>query len=327
MSSNTETPKPTIVTKDKKPKRSWFTILIALLALAVAIAAIVLAWCSYTSTQKLNADATTWQNKQSQWQQQDERKQAAFENDIKQQLQKNSNNLNQLLKQTTNISAEQAISQAQYLINLAQLQLRFSADRNAALKLLTLSQSQLKNFNTPTAEALKQKLSNDIAQVQQIPPLNKAKVIAEIDQLILKVKHISLLPNLENRQATQTTASNKKSLGWWQSFENNLKKLKSFVTIRKVHDTSAFDLSPDNKLLLKQTIIFKLSQAQWALLNNQPEVYYQSLAAAKQLLPKLTSNAADLHTTTTTITQLEGVHFSKNIDINLSATPTNGVLH
>lgn len=211
-------------------------------------------------------------------------KQSSFEQQVTQELQHNATNLAQLLKQTTNLPAESALSQAQYLVQLAQLNLSYANNLDSTKEQLHMALAQINNFNTPAIEALRNNINLDLQALDKIPTLNKQTLLNDLDELSTAVKNIPILPETTTQNQAKIDASPQT---FWEKVKYSLEKLKGFVVIQRVNDPSAYALTPEKKLLTKQLILIKLTQAQWAVLNLDQTIYQQSLSAAKQMLLSL----------------------------------------
>ncbi len=322
MADSKTSPKNPKVSQPKNQHKHRGVLLIGLLGIVIAVTALITAFITFR-------EVSTYKDRVNQSQQsskamfaQLKQSQTAFQNIISEKITKNETNLNQLLQQTSNISAESAMLQAKYLIHLAKLNLYFQANVGAALKLLQLAQHQLTNFHTPSIESLKQKLENDIITLAKVPALNKQRLLNELDDIINQVKHIPIIPSALTQPSVQSTTESKHSHPWWDNIKQNLTKLKSFVIISKIDNPQAFAFTPESKMLTKQSILAKLVQAEWAILNSQPKIYKQSLSSAKNMLKTIGMQKANEAELTQKLDKLQIASPSSTTDIVLTSDPT-----
>lgn len=76
----------------------------------------------------------------------------------------------------------------------------------------------------------------------------------------------------------------------WDKIIHNLSALKNLFVIRRIDEPITPLLHPQQVLLLKESVRFKLLQAQWALLYQQSGLYAQSLNTAAELLGEYDQN-------------------------------------
>src|SRR3990167_702655 len=213
--------------------------------------------------------------------------QQQFQHQFTERFQQKEAQLNQLISQSTNLSAEQAKAEAQYLTNLAELNLKYGANIDHALQLLQIALQQLTPFNTPDITPLQQIIKARIKQLQQIPQTNPISLLNALDNMMLQIEKIPTIPSLPTPPADTASTETTDQTTWWNRVKHSLSKMKSFVVVRKSDDTHPFALTPDERLLIKQSILIKLSLAQWAVLNKQQDTYQQSLTTAKKILTGL----------------------------------------
>lgn len=270
----------------------------AYLALIIAIVAGILAFMSYHSTSTQNRQI---QKNQHQMLIQLQQTQGDYHNQLTERFNKNETLLNQLIAKTINAPAEQAKTEANYLMHLAELNLTYGNNVRSALYLLQIAEQQLAPFHTPDTEAMQLQLKANIEKLQKISSTNPIQLLNTLNNLSKQIQQIPIIPAPPTPTCSKAvTANNSTSMSWWQKVKNNLTKLQSFIIIRKIDDPNSLALTPDKKLLLTQSILFKLSLAQWAILNKQPTVYVHSLQTAQKMLiaiPIAASSRAELDQT------------------------------
>lgn len=242
---------------------------------------------------------------------------------MRQSLAKQEDNIKQLMQQLNNTSAEQVKSEAYYLIRLAGLNLRFSDDVNTSIRLLQLAAEQLDKFHTNAIEILKNNITNDIKKLQQLPIVDKAAVLSSLGVLQQQAQSLSILPVVEPKilQPLQPTP-NSSTATWWQTAEKNLSHLKSLITVRKIDDPTSLTLSPDEILLTKEELLFKLNQAQWAVLNNNNFLFQKSLTDSIAIIDKLWLKPQEKTALLNSLNALSKIKLYRYVDTQLTSLST-----
>lgn len=248
-----------------------------------------------------------------------ENQQNAYREEIILRIKQNELSLNQLLTQSHNISLEQAKAESDSLIDLAKLKLQYTANLDEALELLQLAEQKLAPFHTPEIDEQQQQLKQAIETLKKMPHVHPAELLGKIEALMQDLWRTPLIHNLKVNQPILYSTSTASSV-FWEKIKSNLEKIKSFITIRRIDDEARLALSPGEKQILKQMALAKLSLAEWAVLNQQPMVYQQSLQSTKILLASLALCPSVQHALTMKIDELLAAPLLSRI--TLSTTPS-----
>ena len=214
-----------------------------------------------------------------------------FQQQTQNAIEGNQKNITDLMNQTNQSAEQQAILDAGYLIHLAHLHLTVEKNIVLGLHFLKMAQSRLQSLTSTNLLPLKQALDSDIATISSVTKINPAALIAQIDTLSTQIANLPTQPE-RVINATDQPIKNETTPGesWWDRMKRNLSGLQRLFIIRHVDTPVAPILGPEQMLLLKENIRFKLLQAQWALLHQQSGLYEQSLNSAAELLDTYEQN-------------------------------------
>jgi len=193
----------------------------------------------------------------------------------------------QLMSQNGNPD-QQATNEASYLVRAANLHLT-TRNVNSSIQLLQMAKQRLETVITPAAGRLKSAIAHDITTLSALPQLDVGNLLAQLDQLSQQIA--SLPTNLQmSPQTVSKTNNDTAATTWWGKVKRNLGGLKRLFIIRRLDKPMAPLLNPQQIVFLKENLRLKLSQAQWAVLHNQPKLYQQSVNIAIQWLKEHAQN-------------------------------------
>ncbi len=201
----------------------------------------------------------------------------------------NRKNIAQLTHEVTHPSAKQTVAEIAYLVQLAHLHLTIKNNTLVAIQILKMLQQQLQSVSSDTLTPLKQAVDQDIIALSAVPQIDLIKLFERLDHLKTEIAALSMQPH---RSAPEPpTISTLESKTWWEKIKHSFSKpLSNLFVIRRVdHPTSPLT-EPDQTLFLKENLQLQLVQAQWALLNGEPEAYQSSLNRAVQWLSNYDHN-------------------------------------
>lgn len=197
------------------------------------------------------------------------------------------NNLNQVLDLSKNQNRQLALSEATYLINLANIHLNVGHDIASAEKLLQLAYDHLDQIDDPSFFNLKAALNKDIAKLKSMSKTDVSALILKIESLNTQIQQLSILPekfHTDPNTLMPKPSTNVDSLPWYKKFLHDLSGLKQLVIIRHENAPISPLLSAQQQLFLKENIQFKLLQTEWAIINQQQELYNDNLHQVKSWL-------------------------------------------
>lgn len=196
-------------------------------------------------------------------------------------------NLAHVLQITTKTSTQRALGDVSYLIHLANLHLTIGHDATKALQLLQIASRRLQTVSNPVVFTLRHALLHDIAALKSASKLDVATIVLRLDQVSQAVQNLPVFPSKQLSPQIQTIPPVKLGNGelpWYKKVLASLSGLKDLVVIRHIKKPITPLLSQEQQTFLRQNIQLKISQAEWAVLHQDPKLYKQSLKLAEQWL-------------------------------------------
>lgn len=304
--ANTEktTTKPEVKTKPEtksnKPNRSGnnkIAISLSLLAILVALGGIYVVSKDW---QAMQSDTATLQNQSQQLSNTLAQTQQTIASQ-QQALTAAQKSIVQLEEKMGRNSNDWVLAEAKYLIHLADYNLEFGHHSNTAIALLQAANQRIASLDDPRFLKLRAALTNDITNLQQLPNIDITGILLKIDSVSAAVAKLPLIDKTQtSQQGVQTTNSQKSQQAadslplWKRGLDDSLATLKTLVVIRHHQQNIEPLISPKQQSYLMENIQLQLANAQWALLNQQPEIYVRSLKQASTWVKKyyVTSSTA-----------------------------------
>ncbi len=188
--------------------------------------------------------------------------------------------LNHLLQISGKNNEQWTLTEAQYLIHLANLNLSLGHNLTSCIRLLKLADQRLSSLNDLSLNNVRAALSNNIATLSAIPKVDVVGIIMRLNTLDQQITQLPILaPYPAPGNALPATANNSKAQSHWQA---TLNKLKSLFVIRHLKQPITPLLPPSQLSFLKENISLKISQAQWAVLHQNQLIYLENLAMIKR---------------------------------------------
>lgn len=173
------------------------------------------------------------------------------------------------------------LAEAEYLTQLANLNLSFERNITAVINLLKAADQQLSSLADPTLNPIRQALANDIAALQATPKVDLAGLVMRINAISQQVNQLPVIPSRLQKPITAAIVQPVPPESFWKrGLEATGRALKNVVVVRHLEQPVEPLLPPEQQTYLILNIQLKLSQAQWAALHQQPEIYQQSLQQA-----------------------------------------------
>jgi uroporphyrin-3 C-methyltransferase len=178
---------------------------------------------------------------------------------------------------------------ARYYLELAQINTHWSDRFDATIAMLQQADQLLSQLSEPKIFDIRQAIAKDIAQLQALP---KIDIVGILSQLDAAQEHLNELnsPSIFNEkqlEKTNDSQSSKNALPTWRlRLQDSINLLGKLVVIRRQDEPIKPLLSPVFEALLKENIRLNLQEAQWAVLNGNPQIYHLVLNQALSILRK-----------------------------------------
>ncbi|OYQ75369.1 uroporphyrinogen-III C-methyltransferase [Wohlfahrtiimonas sp. G9077] len=216
------------------------------------------------------------------------------------------------------------LSQAQYLLNLANFKLTFEEDTTAAVNILKEASERLMATANAKFSETNNLIQSEIVKLQEIPTINRAEYATRIQHLIdavpgIDTKSDDILGELKNSfksEVDKEAANDDPNAKPWYS--KAVDKIKPVFIVTQERTAAPELMSITDEVLLKQNMQMQLTTARLALLQHQAVTYQESLKAARTLLTNYFSpNDETYHQVLAALNELLNVnvaHDNLNID-------------
>lgn len=170
------------------------------------------------------------------------------------------------------------LTEAYYLVRLADDNLRFENQVPNALMLLQMADKDIADLHNPIYNDIRAALAADISALKAIPIIDMSGLYLRLATISKNSIHLPIFN--KNKIAEQTTAQPVMTSWWqraWQSFISAMQKI---ITVRYNEAGELPLVTPDVQMYLYQNIQSQLQLATIAVLNQQPIIYHASLEQA-----------------------------------------------
>ena len=289
-------PKPEAAKKSDNQSKNGLSVLALFLSI-IAIAGIGGHYYWQTQQHQLLLDKVAAQNANSSKQSEQQilssinQQQNLFAEQLNQQLSEQLNRqtseLAELRKQLKQLNQGQSenwlLKEAEYLVQIAARSLWLEKQPQTTIALLLEADSRLESAKDATLLPLRESIRADIEALKLLPKL-------DIDHILLSLmalnKQVSSLPIAmaympDTDQTTQDLTLSDSTDDWQENLAKTWQKfLDSFITVKRRTANVEALLSPKQQQNLRTNLALKLELAQWAVTQQQREVYQQSLQDA-----------------------------------------------
>ena len=201
---------------------------------------------------------------------------------------------------------------ARYYLELAQINAHWSKSFAATVAMLQQADQLLEQLNDPKVFDIRQAIAKDIAQLQALPKIDVAGILSQLDAAQNSLTDLNI-PSVLNNEKPETTKSPEASKGnlpvWHLHLQDSMNLLNKLVVIRRNDENIKPLISPEFEAILKENIRLNLQEAQWAVLNRNPQVYQlvlnQALTTLKKNFNQGAQNTASLIKKLTDLQQVQ----------------------
>lgn len=178
---------------------------------------------------------------------------------------------------------------ARYYLELAQINAHWSTSFSSTIALLQQADQLIQQLNDPKIFDIRQAIAKDIALLQGVPQIDIAGILSQLDAAQQSLNTLTIPSTLNNNKPEATTAPSTpqdKTSVWRLHLQDSISLLNKLVIIRRNDEDIKPLLSPAFEAILKENIRLNLQEAQWAVLNSNPQVYQLVLNQAIAILKK-----------------------------------------
>ncbi|HEY9279286.1 MAG TPA: uroporphyrinogen-III C-methyltransferase [Eoetvoesiella sp.] len=223
------------------------------------------------------------------------------------------------------------INDIDHLVSIASQQLLLSGNVGNAIIALEAAQAQLARANRPSLAALQQAINGDVDRLRAVSTVDISQLSSRLDELKVLIGQAPLLIPDDAAPQVDTTARQNRvapaaepmktaapDSSWWvdsfniaanwsrNAWDSIRQDLGGFISVRRVQNSSALLMSPDQAGQLRENLSLRIMTAQLALMMRQPEIwsaetetlvqalnsYYDGQAPAAQRALKLAQQLA-----------------------------------
>tara|TARA_R110000868_G_scaffold158036_4_gene385909 strand:+ start:76722 stop:77720 length:999 start_codon:yes stop_codon:yes gene_type:complete len=196
--------------------------------------------------------------------------------------------LQSLQQQVEHLTAHQGIvkssdarwmlADAAYLTRLAIYQLQFEHNVPVAISLLKTADKQIASLKTPMYVSARKAIITSMTQLDAVPHVDREGLVLKLSALSQQTVGLPMLaPNMKH-----LADRNSQQTGWQKTVE----QLKNVVLIERNTAGMPIYLKKSQRASLQVQIMQLYSQAQWAVLHRQKQVYHASLKQIQFLLKR-----------------------------------------
>ncbi|MBD3669905.1 MAG: uroporphyrinogen-III C-methyltransferase [Gammaproteobacteria bacterium] len=176
------------------------------------------------------------------------------------------------------------VSEAEYLMRIANHRLILERDINSALSALKSADARLFETNDPFWIPVREQLARDISALESVDKIDVAGLSARLSALgetLLKLPILKPDRSVKAENLSQAGAE-KPPAKYWDDVWNDVKeRLSGLVVIRNVERPPGPLLAPEQAAFLQQNLLLKLEGVKLSLLRGQPETYREGLMSMK----------------------------------------------
>ncbi|WP_165481229.1 uroporphyrinogen-III C-methyltransferase [Legionella jordanis] len=182
------------------------------------------------------------------------------------------------LRQASNQKEDWLLLKARYYLELAQINSHWSGDHQVSIAMLQGADTLLSNLNDQPLFTIRQAIAQEVAQLKALPRVDVTGLLSQLDAAEDSLANLPLKQPLNQpMKANQTKNS---SSAWREQLRESLNSLEQLIVIRRHDENIQPLLSPIQLSLLQESIRLYLEEAQWAVLQNNNEIYQFALEQA-----------------------------------------------
>ncbi|MGD8407591.1 MAG: uroporphyrinogen-III C-methyltransferase [Thiohalophilus sp.] len=191
--------------------------------------------------------------------------------------------LQTLLKSSSHLRNDWLLTEAEYLIKLANHRLLLERDVTTAIVALQSADDRLHEVADPALLSIRKRVADDINALRSVPLPDLAGMSFTLSSLADDVERLPLAtPDPKTHQQLEQGNETKKIESWRELPAAVWHDLKSLVVIRHHDEPIQPLLAPEQRFFLTQNLKLQLEQARLALLNGETQVYRERLQKTSQ---------------------------------------------
>lgn len=201
---------------------------------------------------------------------------------LQKRMDKLNTHINAALQQRLYQKQDWVLLKARYYLELAQINAQWSDNQGTTAALLQEADHLLQGIPDQGLYQVRQAIAREIALIEALPRVDIAGIMSKLDAAQTIVSQLPISQSIKSPNVAQVANNDVQTTpsAWRTRLRESLNLLEKLVVVR--HDTSDIKpiLSPLHQALLRESIRMNLQEAQWAVLQNNPNVFEQSLNQA-----------------------------------------------
>lgn len=191
--------------------------------------------------------------------------------------------LQNLLKSRSHLRNDWLLTEAEYLLKLANHRLLLERDVATAIVALQSADDRLREVADPGLLAIRKRVADDINALRNIDQPDLAGLSFTLSSLANDISDLPLAtPEPLSRQQQEAAPKDQQIENWRELPAALWRDIKSLVVIRHHDEPIQPLLAPEQRFFLTQNLQLQLEQARLALLHGQTRVYRERLQQARQ---------------------------------------------
>ncbi|MDH5232141.1 MAG: uroporphyrinogen-III C-methyltransferase [Nitrosopumilus sp.] len=202
--------------------------------------------------------------------------------------------LDEVFTRMGNTTREWVISEADYLMQIANHRLSLTQDIQTAITALTLADQRLATLTEPTLLKVRKTIASEITRLKSLNISDRTALSLQISELMSQVETLPILKP-KRTEATESplpevNPANTQALGFFEALWNAFKDL---IKIRH-HAENIKPLITENQAqVLKQNLLLKLEQTRLAVLQANQQLYENNIDQCIQWLTNYFDTAVE----------------------------------
>ncbi len=183
-----------------------------------------------------------------------------------------------LLKTSSHLRNDWLLTEAEYLIKLANHRLLLEQDINTAIVALQAADERLREVADPSLLKIRKRIAGDINALRAVPQPDLSGMSFTLSALARDVDQLPLATPDPDSMAKRAEKKQKTEVESWSELPSAIwRDIKSLVVIRHHDQPIQPLLSPEQRFFLTQNLKLQLEQARLALLKGDTKVFQERL--------------------------------------------------
>ncbi len=190
------------------------------------------------------------------------------------------------------------VHEAEYLIRVAARTMWQEKDTKAAIGLLKDADSRLAELSDPKYLPVRATIHEDIKALELMPTLQSQEAVLSLMALNKQIHDLPLagVDLGESLQTEQNFELSEDVADWQENLSKTWHKfLQDFITVRRRTGNVEPLMAPEQQQHLKQNLSLKIQLALWAVTEQKPDIYQQTLSDVQSWLNEFFDMEADVN--------------------------------